>query len=790
VRSALLHKSVTDLTRRKARTAFAVLALAIAVASVGIFALPPLADRAMQREIAASRLADLTVDTAPLRLTPAQEAALARLPNVEAFAARNVYATRVWVGDRRVKAIVIGVPDFAHQMVDVVHLTQGSAPGPSGVLTEAQNRRQGRLSAAEGAEIRIVTANGGTARLRVTGEGRNMSGGQMVIFESAVVLYASPETVARLSGRPGVTSLEFRLHDARRADPTAAAVRDYLTASTTFTGFADLPSVRAPGDWPGKDIFDKFSQLLYVVTLLALLCALVLIGNTMTTLVGEQTPEIGAMKAIGGTRRQIAGIYVRTALLLGALGSVFGVALGLVLANVLVNFFGSTFFGIRGGFGVDWSIVLVSLLLGLLGPPLAALPAIRRGVRVPVREALETTGSIAAAGGNAVDAALQRVAFLPRTAQIGVRSVGRRQRRSIATIFQIAFAVATLLAVLALGTSVSNLTHAGWNDHGWAIWLGSSLHPPLDGRADSLIRATPGVKAAEPIIVNDVDVAGEPGFVWATAPKTSFGYHLADGRWYSAADDAARARVAVVESSIARATGTRVGDSVILGTAAGHVPFHVIGIASNVQENGTVVFVPLATARTLLGAEDGVNGYWIQSTSPEHGAIDRLDTRLEDTLAGHGYQVGTEITYVGERDNVAQNRTLTTTITVLGFLIVAISMVGLISAITMSVLERTREIGVLRCIGARGRDIRHIFQAEGLVLALVGWLVGIPLGYALDHALIWLFGRLVGIELPFVFPWANVGYALLGTLALAVLIMLPPVRRAARFKPGDALRYA
>ena len=185
--------------------------------------------------------------------------------------------------------------------------------------------------------------------------------------------------------------------------------------------------MRAPGDWPGKDIFDKFSQLLYVVTLLALLCALVLIGNTMTTLVGEQTREIGAMKAIGGRRRQITWVYVRTALLLGAIGSIIGVALGLVLANVLVNFFGSTFFAVSGGFGVDVPIVLASLLLGLLGPPLAALPAIRRGVRVPVREALETTGSISAGGGNRLDALLQRVGFLPRTAQIGVRSVGRRR---------------------------------------------------------------------------------------------------------------------------------------------------------------------------------------------------------------------------------------------------------------------------------------------------------------------------------------------------------------------------
>ena len=81
--STLLKKSITDLTRRKARAAFAVLTLAIAVASVGIFAASPLISRAMQGEVRASRLADLTLQTKPLVVTAAQLAALGRLPNVE-----------------------------------------------------------------------------------------------------------------------------------------------------------------------------------------------------------------------------------------------------------------------------------------------------------------------------------------------------------------------------------------------------------------------------------------------------------------------------------------------------------------------------------------------------------------------------------------------------------------------------------------------------------------------------------------------------------------------------------
>ena len=74
---------------------------------------------------------------------------------------------------------------------------------------------------------------------------------------------------------------------------------------------------------------------------------------------------------------------------------------------------------------------------------------------------------------------------------------------------------------------------------------------------------------------------------------------------------------------------------------------------------------------------------------------------------------------------------LTMSITVLGLLIVAISMVGLVNAITMGVLERTREIGMLRCVGARARDVRGIFATEGLVVAVLGWLLGVPLGWAI-----------------------------------------------------------
>ena len=195
--------------------------------------------------------------------------------------------------------------------------------------------------------------------------------------------------------------------------------------------------------------------------------------------------------------------------------------------------------------------------------------------------------------------------------------------------------------------------------------------------------------------------------------------------------------------------------------------------------------------RAILGSSPAAtNDYWVQTTAHDHALIDRTTTRLEDTLTAHGYDVGTEIEYVGEANDVASFRTFTTAIAVLGFLIVAISMAGLANAITMSVIERTREVGILRCIGARARDVRRIFATEGLAIALAGWLLGVPLGYLLDRFLVWLVREVVNVDVPVVFPPGNLLLALAGTVALALLITLLPIRRAVRYRPGDALRYA
>jgi putative ABC transport system permease protein len=331
------------------------------------------------------------------------------------------------------------------------------------------------------------------------------------------------------------------------------------------------------------------------------------------------------------------------------------------------------------------------------------------------------------------------------------------------------------------------VTHVEWRDHGEDV----KILVGGDARSEQLIRWTQGVASVEPMFVSEVRLAGKKGFIWAVRPTTMFRYRLDDGRWYTAAEGRAHAHVAVIEKNLARVTGTRVGDRLPVETGSGPLSLRVIGIAANQQENGTALFVPRATMKAFYGASpESADDYWIRTSSHDHALVDETTTRIEDGLTANGYEVGSEIEYVAEADNVAQNRTVTTSVAVLGFLIVAISLVGLANAITMSVIERTREIGILRTIGARARDVRRIFAAECVAIALVGGLLGLPVGYVLERFLIWLVKREVNVEIAFTFPLRNVLVALVGTVLLALLITLVPIRRAVRYRPGNALRYA
>jgi len=371
-----------------------------------------------------------------------------------------------------------------------------------------------------------------------------------------------------------------------------------------------------------------------------------------------------------------------------------------------------------------------------------------------------------------------------------VRNIARQKGRSATTILQIALAVATLLGLLSLALAVSQTTNQSWNVLDYDITLssqpGGSLFSPA---LVNLIRAQSGVAGVEAADWSQMTYKGETLYGLGVHANTFVREPLTAGHWVTSRDETNGADVAIVGSAIARRWSLHPGSRFTPITAGGPVTFTVIGIGGSQANNGFNVYTTLTALQRASGHPGLANSLFVRATDKQHSSIDSLAIKLENVLARNGHPSQSQVMYASRATGEATAHSMLVVVEGIGLLIVAISMLGLVNAITMSIIERTREIGVLRCLGAKGRDLRRIFRTETTSLALMGFVVAIPLGWVIAKALKWLVLHVAGSQIPAPYTLSNLGIALIGTIVLAVLVVMAPLRRATRMHPGDAIRY-
>jgi putative ABC transport system permease protein len=799
--STLNRKAWGDLTRHRARTLLAVGTLSIAIASLGFLAVPLLLNSAMNRQIAGSHLQDVGISTSTLDLSAAQLRALGRLPGVAAVSPAVGYATTATSASGPQDVDLAGTA-LASAPVNTVALFTGRMPGPGEILADAGNARAAGFAVPNGGTIDVRAASGRLVRLRVSGTGLNLYATPGANGSTTPVFYASTATVQALRGARGYNYLGFRLTDDGTAAQSrvVAEVRAYLTAQTGMDPITALPAVRAPGQWPGQSGFSHNMALLYIITILALVSALVLISATINTLIAEQAGEIAILKTLGGRRRQIAGITVRTAAMLGAAGAVVGTVLGVAIAYLLAGYFAVKLIDVSFGFAVSLPVVVASLVVGPVLAVAASLPPLRRALRRPVAETLAGTGT-GGYGSGWLDRLVARSGLLsgtrvPGSVRMGVRNALRQKRRSAATVAQVAVAAGLAIAFLALGQSVTAVISHTISQLRFTFAVGMASGNgarPFGSQSLAVAAATPGVTGAEPVETSSVQYNGQTYVAWGLGTHPLYDYRLSAGRWFTAADTATDARPAVppvvLGPAVARSTGARVGQILALTLAAGPTSVRVIGIDTGQANAGDTVYFPLPVLERLDGGPGTANSIWLTTASSAHAAIDRATTAAANRLAAAGYPVSTTEIYVKEAQITAADTAILTIVEILGLVVVAIMLMGLVSALSMGVIERTREVGILRCVGARARQIRRVFSAEAVVLAAIGWAFGVLLGWLMYQGLLALFLHDAGVTLPEDFPPVIPLITLAGVLVLTLLVIRGPLRRATRIQPGTALRY-
>jgi putative ABC transport system permease protein len=783
--SVLNRKSWKDVRRRWARSTLTSLTIAAAVASLSLFALGPLIDRAMDARVRNDHLNDIRFSLGDTPLSVSDLAAIEQLPGVAAVSAGTNFPTRLRVGTRRSDVLLVGVTDFAAQSVDVIRVESGAAPGSGEALSESRNVRSGRLTAGAGTEIQVEDNHGGLRSLSLSGRGSTLLYSQ--VAEDRAVVYLPQPDVNAIAGASGVNSLALRVDDPPTAQQTTDAVRAWLLQRFPEVEFTDLPEVRKAGTWPGQDIANNFLSLFSVGALLALVSAVALISNTMTTMVAEQRREIAIMKAIGGRRRQVIRSFLQTILILAALGTTAGVLLGIPFVNLLAQFIGRRFLGVSPGWGLYPPALLISVAIGIAGTLLAATPGLVRAARTTVRAGLAS--DVAVGGGSWVDGLLRRVR-LPSTTRVGLRNITRRKTRTLGTVVQVGLAAGVALGFLGLGATVGDVTAQSWDIMSWDVIAYQRSNRALDQTAAGTLKSLDGAEVVLPVLYNNVQIGDGQYETWGmTTGSALYQPRIVSGRWLDAADSAQKRRVAVIGRALAAKRGLHVGDTFEAGTALGPVSFEVVGIDRNLINNGTNVFVPLETLQDVLGRND-TNAYWLVSRDRDFAAIDDLAARAEDALNAAGFPASTQIRHVDRAANISQNRVLVNVLAVMGIPIVAIGLIGLVNMMTMNVLERTREIGILRTVGARSKDITRIFRTEALSVAFLGWLLAVPLGWGIGLLLVRIVASLFDFgSLGYSFPWLYPLFALVATLGLAWLVVIAPLRRASHLRTGDALRY-
>ncbi len=591
--------------------------------------------------------------------------------------------------------------------------------------------------------------------LRITGSAFRVVGiyetGSGLEDAAAVVPLQEAQMLALQPHR--VSVLYVKLKDPGEADNLRARIE---------RRFPDLAIATSAAFANQEQMFELLDTMAMAVAGLAVVIGGIGMTNTLFMSVFERTREIGVLRSLGWRRRQVMGLILGEALVLALVGGLAGIGMG-VLALVAI----SRSHSLLGVFGSQLTpellgrALVVVLVLGLVG---GAYPAWWASRLLPV-EALQYEG-----GGRA------RTPRLP--GGMTVRNLLRRRTRTALTLLSIGVSIA---AVVALGGLAGGM-------------LGSFTVMMRDSQTD-LFAAEAGVdmdfsaideREGARLAVR-AEVAAVSGMFWTGASTDEmpmlivYGYHPREYaiRRYRIieGEPLTGRRQIIVGRTAAEQIKVHVGDTFRLLNSN----FRVVGIYETGQafEDAGVV-IGLREAQAATGKPRQVQFYLISLRDP--GQVESVKANLEAAFPEINFSLTSELA-----ENTSDFRVMQEMANQISLLAVFIGGVGMLNTMLMSVLERTREVGVLRSLGWRRRQVLGMILKESLVLGGLGGICGIPLGLGLG-SLVGVAGIWGGAIEPLYTPQLLV-QALLVAIVAGTIGGLYPAWRATRMRPVEALRY-
>jgi putative ABC transport system permease protein len=657
---------------------------------------------------------------------------------------------------------------------------------------------------------------------------------------SAPQFYVTLADAQAAFNQPGlINTVEVSLKPGADRDAAAASIQQALGDSYTLDQGSSASNTLVAMQ-VGFAMFD-------VLGLLALFLGAFLIFNTFRTIVVERRHDLGMLRAVGATRWQITLMIVIESLIQGVIGTAIGLVLGFLMAQGMISFIGnfsSQYHLNRGAVALQFSIpgflgaVAIGLATALIAgyfparaagktSPLEALrPATPASMQRAARWSLAVgigcmalavllllTGSQGAVGGallflmGMVVAAPALVVpaarlFSPlltlwfaREGDIARGNLVRQPGRAAITGSTLMIGLATLVMiaamVLSFGSLVNSLADANFSSDLILLPQSIAVYDNVIGADENLanrLRALPEVQDVGTLRYASASAGGQALEVMGIDPNeypkvASFaGNEEQIDEAFAALGSGRNALFTAIALST---MGLNVGDDFVLETAEGPQTYHVAGIASDLFTfKIAAIFISQANmAADFHKTEDVLLMLNLTPDGDKDAALADIQNILTDYPQFTARLTGE---YKDELASVTAGAL--TLFYAVAFLILIPAALGLLNTLTINVLERTREIGVVRAVGGSRTQVRRIVTAEALLLGIFGAAMGVLAGVAMSYGFIAAFGT-VGWELPYFFPLMGIVAAVVIGVLLALFAAVLPARNAAKLDIIRALQY-
>jgi putative ABC transport system permease protein len=791
--SIVLRKALADVTQCKGRTVLVILSILIGI--LGLTAVN-IANDVIGGAFIYSHDQSASPDmvlSGPV-IDPSAVGMVLHMPNVAKVQLRSEYHTNWHTtnGTGSASIQINGYTDLQHIQLGTFQLTSGRLPGRGEIVMDSRDSVVQPV--ALGDSVTITTSNG-TVSLRVVGLARTLGwatserAAQATAYMQAAALQqiAGPP-VSRTKAQSGPvldTVVMVKVRDTRQAMATLQAIEQALTQAHVKVTDASLHDTTS-----GALAINGMLIVIRVLALIALLLTGMLIINTITVLVTEQMSTIGTMKAMGGTGWVIMRGYLISVGVYSLVGTILGLAAGIgagtQLAAVLAGFMQIDL----GPFQVSPWILVVSMLVGLLLPPLAALAPLWQGTRITVWEAMAGYG--VSVGSGKQRAWGQRLAWVPQTAWLGVRGIFRKRMRAILTVLALTLSCAVFMSVQittsSIGSTLDQWANAYTTDL-TAQWGSIKYRPGIYEDMIHQVQALANVERVEPRTSGTVSTRqGDLALTGLEAQTQFYQYHLVAGRWLAASES----NTIVLSDLAAQTLHLRVGDRLTLTEDRRQATWRIIGMVHDLQASGGIreAFTTLENMNVhlLRLPADSMMMLMVRAHNHAENAVNQLAGQVNSTLSGLGVQP--QVTTLQEMTAQAQSVDLMIYVLFysIAMIVALVGLLGLFSTIATSVLERRLEIGILRALGAKGRQVASVFWLESTALALLAWGMGTLLGIPGAYGIIRLLSILI-VPFDFLVPpvliLTTFGFVMVVTLFASV----GPALRASRLQLREVLRY-